>query len=348
MKCVVYLNQFFAQIGGEEAADLAPQLREGAIGPGLAYHAALGDAGEITHTLICGDNFMGSHPEEAVEALLKALEPIRFDVFFAGPAFRAGRYGLACGRICKAVHEKFGVPVYTSMEAENPGVELYRKDLIIFRGGASAASMQADLGKMVDYAVRAYRGEPLFWADREGYFGRGIRHQVFPEHPVPAADRAVEMLLARLQGRPFETEMPIRMAKLIPPAPALADLKRAKIALVTTGGIVPVDNPDRIQSASATRWGKYDISHLDRLESGVFKTIHAGYDPTEADRNPNVVMPVDAMKQMEREGVIGALHPWFYSTVGTGTTQSEAVRMAEEIYAELHAAEVSAVVLTST
>ena len=348
MRGILYLNQFFAQVGGEEAADFAPELRVGAVGPGLALNAALGDAGAITHTVVCGDNFMGSHPEQAVETILKLLENLEFDVFFAGPAFRAGRYGVACGRICKAVAEKFRVPVYTSMEEENPGVELYRKDLIIFKGGSSAASMRQDVEKLAGYAVRAFRGEPLFWADREGYFGRGIRRQVFPEQPVSAADRAVDMLLARLQGRPFETELPIRLAKQIPPAPAVANLKTAKIALMTTGGIVPVENPDRIQSASATRWGKYDISHLDRLESGVFKTIHAGYDPTEADKNPNVVMPVDAVKALEKEGFFGSLHPYFYSTVGTGTTQSEAQRMAEEIYQELHEAEVSAVLLTST
>ena len=348
MRGILYLNQFFAQVGGEAAADFAPELRCGAVGPGMALNAALGGAGEITHTVVCGDNFMSSHPDEAVEAILKLLETLEFDVFFAGPAFRAGRYGVACGRICKAVAERFGVPVYTSMEEENPGVELFRRDLIIFRGGSSAAAMRADIGKMAGYAVRAFRGEPLYWADREGYFGRGIRHQVFPEHPVSAADRAVDMLLARLQGRPFETELPIRRAEQVPPAPAVADLRTAKIALMTTGGIVPVGNPDRIQSASATRWGKYDISQLDRLESGVFKTIHAGYDPTEADRNPNVVMPVDAVKALEREGLFGSLHPYFYSTVGTGTTQSEARRMAGEIYEELHAAGVSAVLMTST
>ena len=101
MRGILYLNQFFGQVGGEEAADFAPELRCGAVGPGMALNAALGEAGEITHTVVCGDNFMGSHPDEAVEAILKLLETLEFDVLFAGPAFRAGRYGVACGRICK-------------------------------------------------------------------------------------------------------------------------------------------------------------------------------------------------------------------------------------------------------
>ena len=34
-KIVHYINQFFAGIGGEEMADYKPELREGAVGPGL-------------------------------------------------------------------------------------------------------------------------------------------------------------------------------------------------------------------------------------------------------------------------------------------------------------------------
>ena len=45
------------------------------------------------------------------------LEDKEFDIFLAGPAFQAGRYTmLQCGTICKAVKEKFGVPVVTYYE----------------------------------------------------------------------------------------------------------------------------------------------------------------------------------------------------------------------------------------
>lgn len=109
-----------------------------------------------------------------------------------------------------------------------------------------------------------------------------------------------------------------------------------------------MDNPDRIQSASATRWGKYDISKIDRLKGGEFKTIHAGFDPAAANADPNVIMPVDVMKEMEKEGVFGSLHDFFYSTVGTGTTQAEAERMAEEILALIKEDKVDGVIMTST
>lgn len=56
-KAILYINQFFGQIGGEDKADVAPEIHEGKIGPALEFAKDL-DA-EITHTIICGDNFMG-------------------------------------------------------------------------------------------------------------------------------------------------------------------------------------------------------------------------------------------------------------------------------------------------
>ena len=156
------------------------------------------------------------------------------------------------------------------------------------------------------------------------------------------------MLIKKLNNEEYQTELPIPQKDVVPIAAPIKNLKEARIAIVNTGGIVPVDNPDRIQSASATRWGRYDGSGMDRLESGVFKTIHAGFDPAAADADPNVIVPWDVMKEMEKEGVYGSLHPYFYTTVGTGTTQAEASRMGIEIYEKLKEDNVDGVLLIST
>ncbi len=348
IKCILYINQFFAQVGGEDMADYEPEIREGCVGPALAYKAFFGDNAEITHTVICGDNYMGSHPDEAISKIMKLLEGREIDIFFAGPAFRAGRYGFACGTICNAIKEKYNVPVYTSMDEENPGVEMFKKQMIIFRGSSSAASMKKDIEPMVSYALRKAKGEEVFWAEKENYYGRGIRHQVFTEENVSVADRAVDMLLARIYDKPFQTELPIELPERIVPAKPIKDIESARIVLLNTGGIVPIDNPDKIQSASATRWGKYDIKDTPELKNTEYKTIHAGFDPTEANKNPNIVAPVDALKQYERENKIGEFYQYFYTTVGTGTTQSEASRMANEIADELIAANIDGVIMVST
>jgi len=348
-KAVVYLNQFFGQIGGEEVADHAPEIREEKVGASMLYDQML-DA-DVTHTVICGDNFMGSNTEEAVEKIIGFLKDVEFDIFFAGPAFQAGRYGMACGQIGKAVKEEFDVPVISSMNIENPGVEVFKKHIYIFPGGHSAAKMRDDVKKMTDFGNKILNGEKLLPAEEEGHYIRGIRHQYFLEDETPAYERAIDMLLKKINGEEFKSELPIPELDLVDIAPAIEDLSETEIALVTSGGIVPVDNPDKIQSASATRWGKYDISGMDKLEnreSNAFKTIHAGYDPAAADADPNVVVPVDAMRKYEKEGKIGKLHDYFYSTVGTGTTQAEAARMGKEIVQELQDAKVQAVILTST
>jgi glycine reductase len=132
--------------------------------------------------------------------------------------------------------------------------------------------MRQYLKEMAFFGDKILNGEKLFSAEEEGYYGRGKRHQVWLESGIPAADRVVKMMIKKLKGEEFVTELPIPKMDRVPIAPAIKDLSKATIAVVTTGGIVPVDNPDRIQSASATRWGRYDISNLNDLEGGVFKT----------------------------------------------------------------------------
>lgn len=350
MKAILYLNQFFGQIGGEELADYKPEIREGLVGPAMAYQQVLGDDVTVTHTIICGDNFMGSNTEEAIEIILSMLKDKEFDVFFAGPAFRAGRYGAACGHICNAVKKEFKVPVLTSMNDENPGVEMYRKEMYVFQGGASAAAMKHDVTVMAKFALKLLKGEKLLPAAEEGYFGRGIRDQIWLDPPVTAADRVIDMLLKKVHGEPFETELPIPKSDRVAIAPAITpeELSGMKVALVTSGGIVPVGNPDRIQSASATKWGKYDIDGLDDLVKGEFMTIHAGFDPAAANNDSDVIVPLDAMRAHQKEGKIGGVYRYFFSTVGTGTTQAEAARMGKEIAAQLKMDGIRAAILTST
>ena len=96
-KIVYYVNQFYGQIGGEEAADQTPIVKEGSVGPAVAMQEALKDIGEVVATIVCGDNYFADHQDEALEEILKVVEEKTPDLFIAGPGFNAGRYGLACG-----------------------------------------------------------------------------------------------------------------------------------------------------------------------------------------------------------------------------------------------------------
>jgi len=177
LKAIHYINQFFGQVGGEDMADYEPEIRTGTVGCTQIFNSLAKDV-EVTHTIICGDNFMASRTDEALARILAMLEGVEFDIFIAGPAFNAGRYGAACGEVCKAVKEKYDVPVITSMNEENPGVELFHKDMYIFRGGNRATFMKQDMEKLAAFADRIARGGKLLPAVMEGYFPRGIRHEV--------------------------------------------------------------------------------------------------------------------------------------------------------------------------
>ena len=82
--------------------------------------------------------------------------------------------------------------------------------------------MQEALGPLVRLAIRVARGEELGPAEREGYLPRGIRKVGF--RAEPGYRRAVDMLLAKLDGRPFASEMPYQAPESVTPASPVADL----------------------------------------------------------------------------------------------------------------------------
>lgn len=131
-------------------------------------------------------------------------------------------------------------------------------------------------------------------------------------------------------------------------APPIRDICHAAIALVTTGGIVPYGNPDHIESSAASHYGVYDIAGVMDLTEGRYATAHGGYDPTYANSDADRVLPVDVMRDCEKEGVIGILYDYFYTTVGNGMAVATSKIMGTEIGIALKEAGVDGVILTST
>ena len=64
--------------------------------------------------------------------------------------------------------------------------------------------------------------------------------------------------------------------------------------------------------------------------------------------DPNRVLPVDVMREFEKEGRIGELSHYYYATVGNGTAVASAKKFADTFSKELIADGVQAVILTST
>lgn len=346
IRVVHYLNQFFGQIGGEEKADIVPFSKEGPVGPGTALAKALDSNMQIVGTVICGDTYFNENLETATEKVISLIAGFKPDLLVAGPAFNAGRYGMACGGVCAAVQERLKIPVVTGMYEENPGADMYKKEVYIVKTGNSAAQMRTAIPALARLATKLARGEVIGSPAEEGYLARGIRKNIF--HDQRGSARAVEMLLKKLKGEPFTTEYPMPVFDRVSPRPAIKDLRKAKIALVTSGGIVPKGNPDRIESSSASKFGRYDLTGINDLDENTFETAHGGYDPVYANQDADRVLPVDVMRQLEKEGVIGKLHNVYYATVGNGTSVANAKKYAHAIGEELKQEKIDGIILTST
>ncbi|CAB1248587.1 Glycine/betaine/sarcosine/D-proline family reductase selenoprotein B [Clostridiaceae bacterium BL-3] len=347
IKVVHYINQFYAGIGGEEKANYKPEVRDGFLGPGMGLNGLFKKEDvEIVATVICGDSYFNENIEDAKSEILDMVKKYSPDLFIAGPAFNAGRYGMACGAVSKEVQDKLGIPAVTAMYPENPGADLFKKYLYIIETKNSAAGMRKALPKIVSLSLKLVRGEKIGSPEEEGYIERGIRKNCFSDER--GSKRAVDMLVHKLKGESFTTEFKMPVFDKVDPNPAVKDITKAKIALVTSGGIVPKGNPDHVESSSASKFGKYNIEGIEDLTPENFQTAHGGYDPTYANEDPDRVLPVDVLRKMEKEGKIGSLHNYYYATVGNGTAVASAKKFADAIVKELVADGVEAVILTST
>ena len=345
-RVVHYINQFYAGIGGEEKAGQEP-IKMDALPPiSDQLQKNLGDDVEIVATIVCGDSYFNENLESANAAVLELIKAENPDMLIAGPAFNAGRYGMACGTVCTTVQDELKIPVLTAMYEENPGVDVFKKDLYIVRTGNSAATMRKALPAIGAFAQKMLKGEKIGLPSEDGYIERGIRVNMFAEER--GSKRAVNMLVAKLKGEEFTTEYPMPSFDRVPPSLAIKDITKAKIAIVTSGGTVPKGNPDRIESSSAQKYGKYDITGVNDLTEATYETAHGGYDPVYANQDNDRVIPVDVLREMEKEGKIGSLHNFFYSTVGNGTSVANSKEFAAEVAKDLLANDVDAVILTST
>jgi betaine reductase len=346
VRVVHYLNQFFGGIGGEDKADTPPRVAEGMVGPGKPLQAALGEQGEVVATIICGDNYFAENIADASEEVRKLISPYQPDLLIAGPAFNAGRYGIACGAVCKMAQEKLGIPAVTGMYRENPGLDLYRKDAYVVETIDSARGTVDAVNRIVRLAQKLLAKEKMGGPAEEGYFPRGLLVNEITDKT--GAERVVDMLLSKLRGEPFESEVSRPVYDRVKPAPALKEIGSATIALVTDGGLVPKGNPDKIEMIMATRFGKYDIKNVESLSPGDYEVSHGGYDSVLVGQDPNRLVPVDVMRDLEKEGVIGKLHDKFYSTTGLASIVDIMKRVGQEIAEDLKAEGISGVILTST
>ena len=345
LRVVHYLNQFFGGMGGEEKANVPVEVREGAVGPARALDQLLTDRGSVVATIICGDNYINESTDSALAAVTRALSDARPDVVIAGPAFDSGRYGLACGHVCKAAQE-MGIAALTAMHPENPGVLSFRRDVVMVPTGSSPAEMQKVLSAMLPIALKLGTAQELGPPAEEGYIPRGIRKVVVRDEP--GYKRGVDMLVAKLKGQPFQTEVPFQEPERVEPAAPIADLSQASIALMSTGGLTPKGNPERQTSGNPDRYFTYNVEGLQTLTSDEWEAFHGGYFNQLASDNPNYVMPLSYLRKFEEEGAVGRTHHIIFTLPGVGTPVDKSRRFGLQIAQELKEAGVDGCILVAT
>jgi glycine reductase len=346
IKVVYYINQFFGQEGGEESASIGIKVHEGAFGLAQSFADAYGEDCEVLATIVCGDNYIAEKLEEVTAEIVEIIAGYDPDLFVAGPAYGAGRYGVACGSLCDSVTQKLGIHVITAMNEINPGVQLYRKDIYILETGTNARTMHKDIVRMAGFAKKLINKEQLAAPDVEGYFARGYKKNIRAEKQP--AERAVDMLLDKFYGRDFKSEIPLPVTENIKKPAAIPDLSKITIALATDGGLYPAGNPDNMPTANADHFCAYDIFGIDSLKQGDWVIRHNGYDNTYSNADPNRLVPVDSMRSLEKEGFIGKLYDKFMATTGLIATVENATKTGKQMVQYVKDHNIDAVVLTST
>ena len=88
MKILHYLNQFFAQIGGEEKAGQELLFIPRAVGVGRIIENSLQDRGIEYATLACGDNHFHEQEETALRAIARRTRAISTRLFPCRPCLQ--------------------------------------------------------------------------------------------------------------------------------------------------------------------------------------------------------------------------------------------------------------------
>jgi len=342
-RVVCYVNQFFGQIGGEEMAGVGFSVKDQAIGPAMLFQKLLGEDCEVVGTIICGDNYFAENTEAAVREGVKLAAAMSPDLFIAGPAFNAGRYGISCGNMAAAIGRELQIPTITGMYPENPAVDIFRKDTYIVKTAILSSQLRKAAPVMADIGLRVLKGEPIGSAELEGYIKRDVI--LNEEQKLNAADRAIEMVLKKIHGEPFKSELLPPHFDEVKPAAPVSDLSQVRLALVSDGGLIPEHNPDHLKPNGSTTWGRYN---WDELIAGKHFVIHSGYDGTWVLENPNRLFPVDILRSYEEQGKLGYLDPEVHVACGNCASVSASKEKGERIALALLDKGIQAAILTST
>ena len=100
----------------------------------------------------------------------------------------------------------------------------------------------------------------------------------------------------------------------IPWTPLGKPLRECRIAMVTTGGVhLKSQPPFNMEDPDGDATFRAFPTDVDKAELTI---THKYYDHSAADRDINVVLPIDRLHELRTEGLIGGIAPTLYSFMG--------------------------------
>jgi glycine reductase len=118
--------------------------------------------------------------------------------------------------------------------------------------------------------------------------------------------------------------------------------------MVTTGGLIRKGNPDKQVAANATRFHRHSVKDLEALTPEGWEAYHSGYFNHLVNRNPNYILPLSFLRDLESKGQLGGVHEWIYALPGVSTPVAMARQLGRAIAEDLRGARVDGVLLVAT
>lgn len=157
--------------------------------------------------------------------------------------------------------------------------------------------------------------------------------------------------MAELSALPFATRVflkayPWRRIDPVPWSPLRRPLREAKIAIVSSAGLVP---PDQEPFDNEIRGGDWSYREVpDSIDVRTLVDAHRSwtYDHSGVRADPNLAFPIDRLHEMAAEGEIGGTNHRHFSFMGSITAPGRLTTRSAPVVADKLAADgVDAVLL---
>jgi glycine/betaine/sarcosine/D-proline reductase family selenoprotein B len=90
------------------------------------------------------------------------------------------------------------------------------------------------------------------------------------------------------------------------------------------------------------------VAELESLSAEGWEAYHAGYFNHLVNANPNYILPLSFLRDLERQGRVGAVHDHIYALPGVSTPVAVATALGRSIAEDLRLAQVDGCLLVAT